>query len=49
MTANEIGRPVRVASISFANGKTLEDIIAVVDGEGVRGSDLIALPETWLG
>ncbi len=49
MPATEIGRPVRVASISFANGKTLEDIVAVVDGEGARGADLVALPETWLG
>ncbi len=49
MPANEIGRPVRVTSISFATGKTREDIVAVVDGEGARGADLIALPETWLG
>ena len=44
-----IGRPVRVVSISFANGKTLDQICGVVDREGARGADLIALPETWLG
>jgi predicted amidohydrolase len=40
---------VRVASICFANGPTLEAISAVVDREGSSGADLVALPETWLG
>jgi len=45
---SETGRPVRVVSISF-NGKPLAEIADVVDREGGRGADLIALPETWLG
>ena len=46
---NRIGRPVRVVSISFPNGKGLQEIADVIDGEGAKGTDLIALPETWLG
>ena len=45
----KIGRPVRVTSISFANGRTRDDVFALVDREGARGTDLIALPETFLG
>lgn len=45
---SEIGRPVRVVSISFS-GRSLAEIIGVVDREAERGADLIALPETWLG
>jgi predicted amidohydrolase len=44
-----IGRPVRVVSISFSQGKGLEEIAGVVDREGSQGTDLIALPEAWLG
>jgi predicted amidohydrolase len=44
-----IGRPVRIVSISFPNGKRLQEIVDVVDREGARGADLVALPETWLG
>ncbi len=43
------GRPVRIVSISFPVGKTREEILAHVDQEGAKGTDLIALPETWLG
>jgi predicted amidohydrolase len=46
---NNTGRPVRVTSISFANGKTLAEVCALVDQEGARGVDVIALPETFLG
>jgi predicted amidohydrolase len=46
--APSTGRPVRVTSISF-NGKSLEQIEALVDAEGARGTDLIALPETCRG
>ncbi|NCO39235.1 MAG: hypothetical protein COW34_01605 [Armatimonadetes bacterium CG17_big_fil_post_rev_8_21_14_2_50_66_6] len=46
--AGEVGRPVRVVSLCF-RGKTREEIAAVVDREGAKGADLIALPETWLG
>jgi len=46
---NPIGRPVRVTSIGFAIGKTLDQVARAVDAEGARGTDLIALPETWLG
>jgi predicted amidohydrolase len=43
-----IGRPVRVVSISFANGKSLDEVAEIVDREGAAGCDLIVLPETWL-
>ena len=46
---DKIGRPVRVVSIAFTQGRPLEEIAALVDGEGSRGTDLIALPETFLG
>ena len=46
---SNIGRPVRVVSVSFANGKTLAEIAGVVDRETAQGADLVALPETWLG
>lgn len=44
-----IGRPVRVTSISFANGKTRAEVLALVDEAAALGTDLIALPETFLG
>jgi predicted amidohydrolase len=40
------GRPVRITSISFSC-RPLQAIVDVVDREGARGVDLIALPETW--
>lgn len=43
------GRPVRITSISFANGRTLDAVARLIDEEGARGTDLIVLPETWLG
>lgn len=43
------GRPVRIVSISFPVGRNLEEVARVVHAEGMRGSDLIALPEAWLG
>jgi predicted amidohydrolase len=42
-------RPVRVASIGFRPGMSLETIAALVDTEGARGADIIALPETCRG
>jgi predicted amidohydrolase len=45
-----VGRPVRVVSLGFRIGsKSLEEVAAVVDREGARGCDLLALPETWTG
>lgn len=44
----QIGRPVRITSLSFT-GKGLEEIATLVDQEGARSVDLIALPETWTG
>ena len=44
-----VGRPVRVVSISFPADRSVEEIAALVDREGARGADLIALPETWSG
>ena len=43
------GRPVRTASIGFKPGLELERIAGLVDAEGARGADLIALPETCRG
>jgi len=47
-TASQTGRPVRIVSLSF-HDKPLEEIARVVDAEGAKGADLIALPETWRG
>jgi predicted amidohydrolase len=45
-----VGRPVRVVSIGFKNQtRSLEEIASVVDTEGSRGADVIALPEAWRG
>jgi predicted amidohydrolase len=49
MTAKEVGRPVRVVSLSFRNGRSLEEIVERVDREAAEGADLVVLPETWLG
>jgi predicted amidohydrolase len=49
-TTLPVGRPVRVVSIGLKNqSKSLEEIVAVVDVEGGRGTDVIALPEAWRG
>lgn len=40
------GRPVRITSLSFYD-KSLDEIARLVDSEGAKGVDLIALPETW--
>ncbi|MBV9469736.1 MAG: carbon-nitrogen hydrolase family protein, partial [Abitibacteriaceae bacterium] len=46
----QVGRPVRVVSLSFRIGsKSLDEIAAVIDREGKAACDLIALPETWTG
>jgi len=42
-------RPARVVSIGFRPGLSLDKILALVDKEGARGADLIALPETCRG
>ena len=46
---NQVGRPVRVVSIGFTQGHSLDEIGDLVDQEGARGADLIALPETCRG
>jgi len=43
-----VGRPVRVASLSF-NGKSVDEVAKMVDQEGAKGVDLICLPELWNG
>jgi predicted amidohydrolase len=45
----KIGRPVRAVSIGFKPGPPLEQIAGLVDKEGARGTDIIALPETFRG
>lgn len=44
--SNQAGRPVRITSLSFYD-KELSTIADLVDREGAKGADLIALPETW--
>ncbi|HWR49875.1 MAG TPA: carbon-nitrogen hydrolase family protein [Bryobacteraceae bacterium] len=46
---SQVGRPVRAVSIAFKPGPPLEEIAALVDKEGARGTDIIALPETFRG
>lgn len=48
MTTNTTGRPVRITSVSFSC-RPLEAVVDIVDKEGARGVDLVALPETWAG
>ena len=48
-TADKLGRLVRVVSIGFTQGRALEEVAELVDSEGTRGTDLIALPETFRG
>ena len=47
--AVKIGRPVRAVSVAFKPELPLEQVAALVDKEGARGADLIALPETCRG
>ncbi|MCE5249639.1 carbon-nitrogen hydrolase family protein [bacterium] len=47
--AEEIGKPVRIVSLCFQHGKSLDEIIGIIDEEGARGVDLICLPEAWRG
>ena len=44
-----VGRLVRVVSIGFRPGLSLERIAGLVEQEGARGADIIALPETFRG
>jgi predicted amidohydrolase len=44
-----IGRPVRAVSVGFKLGLPLEQIADLVDKEGARGADIIALPEECRG
>lgn len=46
---DRVGRPVRITSISFPNGLSLEEIAAVVDKAGSARVDVIALPELCRG
>jgi predicted amidohydrolase len=47
--SQNVGRPVRVVSIGFKPGLSLERIAGLVEQEGARGADIIALPETFRG
>jgi predicted amidohydrolase len=46
---DQIGRPVRITSISFPNGVPLEEIAEHVDNAGSAKMDVIALPELCRG
>ena len=45
-SGDRVGRPVRITSISFPNGLSLDEIAEYVDKAGSAGVDVIALPET---
>jgi len=45
---HEIGRPVRIVSLSFGD-RPLEAVLPAVEAEAARGADIIALPETYRG
>jgi len=46
---DQIGRPVRVVSMGIGRGRNLEEVGALVETEGAKGADLIALPEYFMG
>jgi len=48
---DKVGRPVRISSISFPNGKwfPVDQIVPYVDKAGAAGVDVIALPEVCTG
>ena len=48
METNTIGRPVRVVSLSFKD-RDFDEICGIVDAEGAKGADILALPEMWRG
>lgn len=48
--SNRIGRPVRIATISFQNGgKPLDQLVPLVDQQGALGTDIISLQEACRG
>lgn len=46
---DKVGRPVRITSISFPNGVSLDEIAGHVDKAGSANVDVIALPELCRG
>jgi len=49
-SATKVGRPVRVVSLATkGHERPLESLVELVDAEGSRGADIIALAETWRG
>jgi predicted amidohydrolase len=48
-SAEIVGRPVRIVTLSFAMGEAVESIAKIVDREAAAGVDLIVLPESWTG
>ena len=48
-SGDPVGRPVRITSISFPNGLSLDEIAENVDKAGSSGVDVIALPELCRG
>ncbi len=44
-----IGRPVRIVTLSFASGRSLDGVQKLVDREAAKRVDLIVLPEAWTG
>jgi len=48
-SGEKVGRPVRITSISFPNGLSVNEIAEQVDKAGSAGVDVIALPELCRG
>ena len=49
MSGDRVGRPVRITSISFPNGLSVDEIAGHVDKAGAAKVDVIALPELCRG
>jgi hypothetical protein len=49
MARPAIGRLARVVSLSFGQGKSLEDVTNLINTAVTKRCDVIALPETWRG
>lgn len=44
-----IGRLARIVSLSFGQGKSLDDVTHLINSAVTRRCDVVALPETWAG
>ena len=49
MARPEIGRLARIVSLSFTQGKSLDEVANLINAAVTKRCDVIALPETWRG